>query len=161
MQNNQDLKEEKGQFEELTSQAWEIILTSIQDLKDNKHTFSEIAQNLGIKNRSLVCEWLNKKRELPLASIASMLHYLDFFGYAICGNKIVKKDEISTSKKIEKNILEKKCCTKTDISNEETEHLHKQIHDLKLRNLALQEIIISSLDSKKLKKAVKKEDKVK
>ncbi len=146
--NNDNLNKEK--FEQLTTEAWEIILESINDLKEKKHTFSDIAQILGIKNRSLVCEWLNKKRELPLSSIAAMLHYLDVFGYAIIGDTIVKKDATNTKQ-------EKESSAVPQLSLLQIAELQKENEELRMKNRVLQEILTNAIDTKKIKKDKKKD----
>lgn len=130
-------------YDKLADEAWQSILSSVKDLKNKNHTFEEIAHTLNIKNRALVCEWVNGKREISRTAFANILYYLDILGYALHGNSIVKKTDITDTDK-ESNIY-------NDLL-EEMEALKKENKKLTAKLKELKENISSSTEPKKKKK---------
>lgn len=71
-----------NRWEKIAQAAWEAILHKIKALKEEeKKTLQEIADIMGVSNRSLVGEWLNGNRQAVNTSFANLMNYLERLGY--------------------------------------------------------------------------------
>ncbi|MBZ2172165.1 helix-turn-helix transcriptional regulator [Nitratidesulfovibrio sp. SRB-5] len=69
-------------WNKVAQDAWQAVLAGVQALKREGKTLDEIARILGVKNRALIGEWLNKNREAANAPFPNMLRYLEALGYS-------------------------------------------------------------------------------
>lgn len=61
--------------------AWAAILGRVRKLKAEGKTLQEIANIVGVSNRSLIGEWLNGNREAANAPFPNMMMYLENLGF--------------------------------------------------------------------------------
>ncbi len=141
--------DDKNRFSPLAEKSWELILQSIQKLREDNRTLHEIATMLGVKNRALVSEWLSGKRELSRSGFANILNYLDVLGYAVYGDIILPKSDIPQGGSVD--------------NGEEIEKLMEEIKRLKKENEkykekleAIKDISRQVSEGKKGKKGEKK-----
>ncbi len=131
-------------YNQLGEKAWEIILSSITSLRDNKYTLEEIAQKIDVKNRSLISEWLSGNRAPSRTAFVNIIKYLDLLDYSIQGTEIHKKEDLKEGSKVYKN----------NESEEKINELKDEIKKLKKENSKLKEKleVIKEITGKKKKK---------
>ena len=67
-------------WEEIGHAMWDAILDWVKTQDKNGVTYQKIAEILGIKNRSLVGEWINGNKKAEKTSFALMMTYLERAG---------------------------------------------------------------------------------
>lgn len=67
-------------WEKIAAQAWQAILSKVQAMKAEGNTLQQIADTVGVKNRSLIGEWLNGNREAANTSFPNLMGYLENLG---------------------------------------------------------------------------------
>lgn len=70
-----------GEWSTVGQKAWAAILGRVQALKAEGKTLQEIANIVGVSNRSLIGEWLNGNREAANAPFPNMMMYLENLGF--------------------------------------------------------------------------------
>lgn len=67
-------------WEHTALMAWQAILSRVQAMKSEGKTLQQIADIIGVKNRSLIGEWLNGNREAANAPFSNLMGYLERLG---------------------------------------------------------------------------------
>ena len=67
-------------WEQTALMAWQAILSKVQVMKSEGKTLQQIADIIGVKNRSLIGEWLNGNREAANAPFSNLMGYLERLG---------------------------------------------------------------------------------
>ncbi len=119
-------------YDQLAENSWHLILDSIHKLRQEKKTLVEIAKILGVKNRSLISEWINGNREISRSSFANMIKYLDALGYSVHGCEVVKKTDFTK--------VNKEASTNIDSLKDEIKKLKKENNKLKEKLDTIKEI---------------------
>lgn len=70
-----------NKWEIIAKNAWEAILQKVRSLKDEGKTLQEIADIVGVGNRSNIGEWLKGNRAAENASFANLMLYLERLGF--------------------------------------------------------------------------------
>lgn len=67
-------------WEKTAAQAWQAILSKVEAMRHDGQTLQQIADAVGVKNRSLIGEWLNGNREAANAPFPNLMSYLENLG---------------------------------------------------------------------------------
>lgn len=71
----------ENKWEQTANRAWAVILNEVRKLKASGKTLQEIADIVGVGNRSNISEWLNGNRAAANASFANLMNYLERLGF--------------------------------------------------------------------------------
>ncbi len=136
-----DINSQIDIYQQLAHKSWQIILSSINEMRENKKTLEEIAKILDVKNRSLISEWINGNRIPSTTAFVNIIKYLDLLGYKIDGTQIIKKSENNNPTSLQKDL-------------DKIEDLKDEIKKIKKENAKLKEKleVIKDITSKKKKK---------
>lgn len=67
-------------WEKTAAQAWLAIRSKVEAMRNEGKTLQQIADAVGVKNRSLIGEWLNGNREAANAPFPNLMSYLENLG---------------------------------------------------------------------------------
>lgn len=67
-------------WEITAAQAWQAVLSKVESMRNEGKTLQQIADTVGVKNRSLIGEWLNGNREAANAPFPNLMSYLENLG---------------------------------------------------------------------------------